>query len=79
MSGEVERGFDWMGLPVMGMLELAVECPGPDRVLCGSDYTINDPAGVILRVQKADADDRTKELILGDNIARMLAERGVNP
>jgi len=65
------------GFQRMGILELAVQCAGPERVLFGSDYTINDPAGVIVRVQKADFDDRTKELILGGNVVRMLGERGV--
>ena len=65
------------GFQRMGILELAVRCAGPERVLFGSDYTINDPAGVIVRVQLADFDGRTKELILGGNAMRLLAERGV--
>ena len=48
-----------------------------DRVLFGSDYTINDPAGVIARVQQADLDDAAKAKILGGNVGRMLGERGV--
>jgi predicted TIM-barrel fold metal-dependent hydrolase len=47
-------------------------------VLFGSDYTINDPAGVIVRAQKAGLGERAKEVILGGNVARMSAERGVN-
>ena len=66
------------GYQRMGILELAVQCAGPDRVLFGSDHTINDPAGVIARVQKADFDDETKEKILGGNAVRMLRERGVS-
>ena len=66
------------GYQRMGILELAVKCATPDRVLFGSDYTINDPAGVIARVQKADFDDETKDKILGGNVVRMLAERGVS-
>jgi hypothetical protein len=65
------------GFQRMGILELAVQCAGPERVLFGSDYTINDPAGVIARVQQADFEDRTKELILGGNVVRLLQERGV--
>jgi len=64
------------GFQRMGILEYAVECATPDRVLFGSDYTINDPAGVIIRVQRADFDDATKAKSLGGNAARMLAERG---
>jgi hypothetical protein len=65
------------GYQRMGVLELAVQCAGPDRVLFGSDYTINDPAGVIARVQHADFDDETKAKILGGNTMRLLGERGV--
>jgi len=64
------------GYQRMGIFELAVQCAGPDRVLFGSDYTINDPAGVIARVQKADLSDEAKAKILGGNAMRMLAERG---
>jgi predicted TIM-barrel fold metal-dependent hydrolase len=64
------------GYQRMGILELAVRCAGPDRVLFGSDYTINDPAGVIVRVQRADFDDDTKARILGGNVVRMLTARG---
>jgi hypothetical protein len=62
----------------MGILELAVKVAGADRVLFGSDYTINDPAGVIARVQKADFDDETKGKVLGGNVVRMLGERGAD-
>jgi hypothetical protein len=65
------------GYQRMGILELVVKEAGPDRVLFGSDYTINDPAGVIVRVQKADFDDETKAKVLGGNVVRLLAERGV--
>jgi predicted TIM-barrel fold metal-dependent hydrolase len=65
------------GYQRMGILEYAVKCATADRVLFGSDFTINDPAGVIARVQKADFDDETKAKILGGNAERLLAERGV--
>ena len=64
------------GYQRMGILELAVKVAGADRVLFGSDYTINDPAGVIARVQKADFDDETKGKVLGGNVVRLLLERG---
>ncbi len=65
------------GVQRMGVLDLAVRCAGPDRVLFGSDYTINDPAAVIATIQASYLDDETKAKILGGNVARLLAERGV--
>ncbi len=47
------------------------------RIYFGSDFTINDPSGVISRVEHADFDDQTRAMILGGNLARLLAERGV--
>jgi predicted TIM-barrel fold metal-dependent hydrolase len=44
------------GYQRMGVLELAVQQAGRERVLYGSDFTINDPAGVIARIQAADFD-----------------------
>ncbi len=60
------------GYQRMGVLELAVRQAGNDRVLFGSDYTINDPAGVIARIQMADFDAETKEKLLGGNLTRLL-------
>jgi predicted TIM-barrel fold metal-dependent hydrolase len=65
------------GVQRMGVLDLAVRCAGPDRVLFGSDYTINDPAAVIATIRASCLDDETKDKILGGNLLRMLAERGV--
>jgi uncharacterized protein len=65
------------GFERMGVLELAVRTAGAERVLYGSDFTINDPSGVIARVLHADFDEDTREKILGGNVARLLAERGV--
>jgi predicted TIM-barrel fold metal-dependent hydrolase len=65
------------GFERLGVLELAVSAAGPERVLYGSDFTINDPAGVIARVQRSRFDQATQALILGGNVRRMLAERGV--
>jgi len=65
------------GVQRMGVLDLAVRCAGPERVLFGSDYTINDPAAVIATIQASYLDEDTKAKILGTNVVRMLAERGV--
>lgn len=65
------------GVQRMGVLDLAVRCAGPDRVLFGSDYTINDPAAIIATVRASYLDDATKDLILGGNTLRLLNERGV--
>jgi predicted TIM-barrel fold metal-dependent hydrolase len=56
----------------VGILELAVQKIGADRVLFGSDFTINDPGSVIARVQSAYLDDREREQILHLNVERLL-------
>jgi hypothetical protein len=66
------------GFERMGVLELAVETAGPERVLFGSDFTINDPAGVIARIQKSRLDEATRRKVLGDNVRRLLTEHGVH-
>lgn len=65
------------GFERMGILEYAVKIAGPERVLFGSDYTINDPSGVIARIMNSYFDDETKKKILGGNLTRLLAERGI--
>lgn len=64
------------GYQRMGVLELAVCQAGSGRVLFGSDYTINDPAGVIARIQAADFGAQTKAGLLGGNLSRLLGEHG---
>jgi hypothetical protein len=64
------------GYQRMGVLELAVRQAGSGRVLFGSDYTINDPAGVIARIQAADFDAETKAGLLGGNLSSLLGEHG---
>lgn len=66
------------GYQRMGVLELAVRVAGNDRVLFGSDYTINDPAGVIARIQMADFDSETKSKLLSENLMRLLAQHSKN-
>ena len=65
------------GVQRMGVLDLAVRCAGPDRVLFGSDYTINDPAAVIATIRASYLDDEAKRSVLGGNVIRLLAERGL--
>ncbi len=45
---EPEDGHDRVG-----MLEYAVKTIGPDRVLFGSDFSINDPSTVIARIESS--------------------------
>jgi len=67
------------GYQRMGILEQAVRVAGPDRVLFGSDFTINDPAGVVARLDKSNFDADTREKILGGNLIRLLTEHGWVP
>jgi predicted TIM-barrel fold metal-dependent hydrolase len=64
------------GIQRMGVLDLAVQCAGPDRVLFGSDYTVNDPAAVIATIQASYLSDEAKAKVLGGNVLRLLQERG---
>lgn len=56
----------------VGILELVVERIGAERVLFGSDFTINDPGSVIARVQRAYLSDEDREQILHLNVERLL-------
>lgn len=56
----------------VGMLEYAVKTIGPDRVLFGSDFSINCPATVIARVQNAFLSEEEKEKIFSGNLQRLL-------
>jgi predicted TIM-barrel fold metal-dependent hydrolase len=60
----------------VGILERAVKEIGSDRVLYGSDFTINDPSGPITRVRNAFLSEADRENILFRNIDRLLASRG---
>ena len=64
------------GYQRMGVLELAVRQAGAGRVLFGSDFTINDPAGVIARIQNTDFNTQTKAGLLEGNCSRLLSEHG---
>ena len=67
------------GYQRMGILERAVRVAGADRVLFGSDFTINDPAGVIARLTVSNLDSDTREMILGGNLQRLLIDHGWEP
>ena len=57
----------------------AVKEIGADRVLYGSDFTINDPAAVIARVRNAFLTAEDREKILFRNVERLLANAGAKP
>jgi predicted TIM-barrel fold metal-dependent hydrolase len=58
----------------VGIIELAVKQIGADRVLYGSDFTINEPAGVIARVENAFLTESEREAILFGNVERLLKQ-----
>lgn len=60
----------------VGMLEYAVMTIGPDRVLFGSDFSINDPATVIARIEHALITDEQREKILSKNLEALLRKVG---
>ena len=60
------------GIERVGILEKAVADIGPDRILFGSDFTINEPAGVIARVKNAEITEEQREKILFRNVEALL-------
>jgi predicted TIM-barrel fold metal-dependent hydrolase len=64
------------GVERVGILEKAVEEIGSDRVLYGSDFTINEPSSVIARVRNAFLTAGDRENILFRNVERLLAGSG---
>ncbi|MGA3168296.1 MAG: amidohydrolase family protein [Terriglobia bacterium] len=56
----------------VGMLEYAVKSIGEDRVLFGSDFSINCPATVIARVKNAFITEEQKRKILAGNLQTLL-------
>jgi hypothetical protein len=63
--------------PIDGVVEYAVELLGPERVEFGSDWPLRDFAVQRARVEGAAIDEAAKRLVLGGNIARILAGAGV--
>jgi predicted TIM-barrel fold metal-dependent hydrolase len=57
----------------MGMLEYAVKTIGPDRVLFGSDFSINDPSTVLARIHHSFLSDEEKRKVLAGSLETLLA------
>ncbi len=64
------------GIERVGILERAVKEIGADRVLYGSDFTINEPSAVIARVKNAFLTPADREKILFRNVERLLGRAG---
>lgn len=64
------------GIERVGILEKAVKEIGADRVLYGSDFTINEPSAVIARVKNAFLSPEDREKILYRNVERLLSRAG---
>jgi len=62
------------GIERVGILERAVKEIGADRVLYGSDFTINEPSAVIARVRNAFLTPEDRKKILFRNVERLLAK-----
>jgi len=56
----------------VGMLEYAVKTVGADRVLFGSDFSINCPATVLARINHAFISEEQKRKILAGNLEALL-------
>ncbi|MCA9077966.1 MAG: amidohydrolase family protein [Planctomycetaceae bacterium] len=71
-------GFD----PTAGVTEMAVSELGARRVIYGSDIGGRSFASQLAKVKGADIPDKAKQLILGQNLRRMLLpilrEKGIN-
>jgi uncharacterized protein len=56
----------------MGVLEYAMKSIGSDRVLFGSDFTINDPSDVIARIEHSYLTEEQKRKVLFENVEALL-------
>ena len=61
----------------VGMLEYAVKTIGSDRVLFGSDFSINDPSTVIARIEHATISEEQRLKILSGNLEALLQKFGL--
>ena len=58
----------------VGMLEYAVKTIGADRVLFGSDFSINDPSTVIARIKNGFLTETQQKKILSGNLQALLSK-----
>jgi hypothetical protein len=56
----------------VGVLEYAIKTIGPDRILFGSDFSINDPGTVIARIKNSFITVEQKQKILSGNLQELL-------
>ena len=56
----------------VGVLEYAIKTIGPDRILFGSDFSINDPSTVIARIRNSFLTREQKQKIFSDNLKGLL-------
>jgi predicted TIM-barrel fold metal-dependent hydrolase len=56
----------------VGILEYAVKTIGPDRILFGSDFSINDPGTVIARIRNSFLTPEQKQKIFSGNLQELL-------
>ena len=56
----------------MGMLEYAVASIGADRVLFGSDFSINDPSTVMARIRNSFLTEEQKRKLFSENLEGLL-------
>jgi predicted TIM-barrel fold metal-dependent hydrolase len=64
------------GHDFLGGIEYAVRQIGADRVLFGSDFSINDPSGIISVVDDAVLPGRVKEKLFYKNVETILSRAG---
>ena len=64
------------GHDTLGAIEYAVTKLGAGRVIFGSDFSINDPSGVIAVLDDALLSDAEKEKLFHGNVERLLKEAG---
>jgi hypothetical protein len=60
------------GIDRVGILEYAVKTIGEDRILFGSDFSINCPTAALGRIQNAFLTDQQKRKILSGNLENLL-------
>jgi len=64
------------GHDYLGGVEYAVRHIGADRVLFGSDFSINDPSGIISVVDDALLSGKVKERLFHQNVETILSQAG---